>query len=351
MSCSMKSSHPNELCKRIWYVAPVCEITGTNTHYSHLMSTQPIGTQGITAADEPPPSETRIAFLGLGRMGVPMATNLAKAGYDLTVWNRTKPKTDALAALGATVAESAAEAVGGAHIVITMLRTDDALKSLLFEQGVAAGLATEATLIDMSTISPQSAIAYASDLEQRGVSWLDAPVSGGTRGAADGALTIMVGGSPDTVARCAPILRVLGRLTHVGPPGAGQVAKIANQIIVATTIGGVAEALLLTMAAGLDPKVVRGALTGGFADSRILQEHGRRMVDRDFLPGGAVEVQLKDLNIALAEAGERDLSLPLTETVTDMFQAMVDHGDSQVDHSALILELERMNNTQRHADS
>lgn len=287
----------------------------------------------------------------MGRMGAPMATNLAKAGYDLTVWNRTKSKTGPVAAVGATVAESAASAAMTADVVITILQTDVAVKSLLFDQGVAAAMAPDAIFIEMSTISPRSAIAYAEQLEERGVLWLDAPVSGGTLGAAAGTLTIMAGGSPETFARCEPILEVMGKATHIGPAGAGQVAKIANQIIVATTIGGVAEALLLTMSAGLDPEVVRNALKGGFADSRILEEHGRRIVDRDFVPGAAVEVQLKDLDIALAEAAELDLRLPLTEGVTSMFQSMSDRGDSNVDHSALILELECLNNRHKTAGS
>lgn len=293
--------------------------------------------------DETPAGQTRVAFLGLGRMGVPMATNLAKAGYDLTVWNRTQAKTESVRDQGVTVATNAATAASGADIAITMLQTDAAVKSVLFDHGVADAMRPGATVVDMSSISPHSAIAYADELSKREVSWLDAPVSGGTRGAGAATLTIMVGGAPDTFARCAPILEAMGRVTHVGPPGAGQVAKIANQIIVATTIGGVAEALLLTTAAGLDPAVVRDALSGGFADSRILEEHGRRMIERDFVPGGAVQVQLKDLNIALAAARELDLYLPLTERVTGMFQSMADLGNSDVDHSALILELERIN--------
>lgn len=294
--------------------------------------------------DARPVGQIRIAFLGMGLMGTPMATNLAKAGYDLTVWNRTISKAEPLAGHGAKISETAAGAVHEADVVITMLQTDEVVRSLLFEQGVARAMARGATLIDMSTIPPHSAIEYAKKLKGERISWLDAPVSGGTRGAVAGNLTIMAGGSPETFDRCAPVLGAMGRVTHVGPPGAGQVAKVANQIIVATTIGGVAEALLLTIAAGLDPNVVRSALTGGFADSRILEEHGRRMVDRDFVAGGAVQVQLKDLMIALGEAEELDLQLPLTERVTAMFQMMSDLGNDDIDHSALILELERMNN-------
>ncbi len=297
------------------------------------------------------PGQTRIVFLGLGRMGMPMAKNLVAADYHLTVWNRTEARSEPLFDLGATVATSAAHAVTDSDVVITMLQTDAAVKSVFFEQGVADALSAGATVIDMSTIAPRSAVAYASEFNTRGVAWLDAPVSGGTRGATDGTLTIMVGGSADTYSQCAPILKTMGRVTHVGPPGAGQVAKIANQIIVATTIGGVAEALLFTTAAGLDPETIREALAGGFADSRILKEQGRRMVNRDFVPGGAIKVQLKDLNIVLAEATDLELSLPLTEKVTSMFQTMADHGHSDIDHAALILELERLNSVDQAAES
>lgn len=288
----------------------------------------------------------RIAFLGLGRMGAPMAANLAKAGHDLIVWNRTPEKADPLSDLGAVVATSAADAASGADIVITMLQSDAAVRSVLFDAGVADAAVSGTKFVDMSTIPPHSAIEHARELEDRGIGWLDAPVSGGTRGATNGTLTIMIGGHAETFEQCAPVLTTMGRVTHIGPPGAGQVAKIANQIIVATSIGGVAEALLLTSAAGLDPAIVRGALNGGFADSRILTEHGRRMVERDFVPGGSVDVQLKDLNIALGEASELGLRLPLTEKVSAMFQSMADLGSGDVDHSALIVELERMNNGQ-----
>lgn len=305
------------------------------------------------AADEAggPADKNRIAFLGMGRMGSPMARNLAGADWDLVVWNRTRGKAELLTDQGIAVAATAASAASGADVVISMLRTDAAVMGLLFDRGVADAMTPGSIFVDMSTISPTSAITYAKELDEREVGWLDAPVSGGTKGAADGTLTIMVGGSPDAFARCTPILEKMGRVTHVGPPGAGQIAKIANQIIVATTIGAVAEALLLTTSAGLDPKVVRNALIGGFADSRILTEHGRRMVDRDFVPGGAVEMQLKDLIIALGEARELNLRLPLTEQVTNMFQAMSDCGNEEFDHSALILELERINSGPGVAES
>ncbi|MCZ7532696.1 MAG: NAD(P)-dependent oxidoreductase [Acidimicrobiia bacterium] len=292
--------------------------------------------------EEWPMGRPRIAFLGLGKMGVPMATNVARAGYEVTSWNRTYKNVESLSSVGASIAREAADAVSGADIIITMLKTDTAVREALFNEGVAEAARPGAIVIDMSSISPDAAIEYSDKLRTFGVSWLDAPVSGGTLGAAAGTLSIMVGGEPDTYARCLKVLKTMGRPTYIGPAGAGQVAKIANQIIVATTIGGVAEALLLTIAAGLDPEIVRKALAGGFADSRILEEHGRRMIDRNFTPGGSVDVQLKDLNIALAKARELRLLLPLTEEVTRLFQTMADAGENDIDHSALFLELERM---------
>ncbi|KAA3640947.1 MAG: NAD(P)-dependent oxidoreductase [Armatimonadetes bacterium] len=294
------------------------------------------------ASQEKQQDSPQISFLGLGHMGVPMATNLARAGYDVTSWNRTPKNVESLVAAGASIVSEASEAARGADVVITMLKTDTAVRSVLFSSGVFEAMKPGATVIDMSSIPPDTAIECAEKLAASGVSWLDAPVSGGTRGAAAGTLTIMVGGTTETYDRCHAILKTMGTVTHIGPAGAGQVAKIANQIIVATTIGGVAEALLLTIAAGLDPTTVRQALKGGFADSRILEEHGHRMIARDFAPGGSVEVQLKDLNTALAKARELDLVLPLTEQVTSEFQALADSGNNDADHSALILELERM---------
>jgi len=289
-----------------------------------------------------PSSQPRIAFLGLGLMGIPMAKNLATAGFDLTVWNRTPAKAESLAKYGASIAPTASDAGAGADVLITMLPGGPAVGDLLFDQGVAAALKPKTIVIDMSSIPPHSAVEFAYELNHRGIAWLDAPVSGGTKGAASGSLTIMVGGEPAIFAECAQVFEPLGRATHVGPAGAGQTAKLANQIIVAATIGGVAEALLLTKGAGLDQEVVRDALRGGFADSIVLSEHGRRMIDRDFAPGGTVELHLKDLSNALAEASELGLSLPLTANITTLFRSLAESGNAGVDHSAIFLELERI---------
>lgn len=298
---------------------------------------------------EKPRADPRIGFLGMGLMGAPMAKNLAEAGYDLTVWNRTPEKAKPLADHGAEIATDAADVAAGAEIVFTMLPGGPAVGDVLFDQGVAAAMEPGAILVDTSSIPPQAAIEFADNLDRLGVGWLDAPVSGGTKGAESGTLTIMVGGKPEAFARCVRVFERLGRATHVGAAGAGQTAKLANQIIVAAAIGGVAEALLLTNTAGLDPEVVRDALSGGFADSRVLTEHGRRMTERDFVPGGTVELQLKDLDTALAEAAELGLDLPLTANVTALFRNLADSGNKGADHSALFLELERINAL--HTDS
>ena len=190
-------------------------------------------------------------------------------------------------------------------------------------------------MIDMSSIAPSIAREHAALLEAFGIAYLDAPVSGGTKGAAAGTLAIMVGGDAATFARATPILSVLGRPTHVGPSGAGQIAKLANQVIVGVTLGAVAEALTLAARAGADPAAVRTALSGGFADSRILQEHGARMLAGDFTPGGTVKNQIKDLKTAIALASENHIDLPLLEATRVQFQAIADNLGDQLDHSAI----------------
>ena len=284
----------------------------------------------------------RIGFLGIGLMGRPMAENLLAAGHPLTAWNRTRAKAEALA--GAEVAASAAAAGAAADIVITMLEDGPTVESVLFgAPAVAAALRPGTLFIDMSSIPPETARRHAAALGERGVAYLDAPVSGGTRGAAAAALAIMAGGAAADFARAQPVLRRLGRPVHVGPAGTGQLAKLANQAIVAITIGAVGEALLLAAAGGADPAAVREALTGGFADSRILAEHGKRMLDRDFRPGGRARIQLKDLDTILAAAAEAKVELPLSARVADLFRALIAGGGGEYDHSALLLQLERMN--------
>lgn len=294
--------------------------------------------------------KTRVAFLGTGIMGRPMAARLVEAGYPVTVWNRSAGKTAPLAALGAQVAETPAAAARGAEVLFTMLADGAAVADLLFGQGVAEALEPDALVIDTSSIDLARARAHAARLGERGIGHLDAPVSGGPGGAEQGKLAIMVGGAAPDFARGRPLLEHLGRPTHVGPAGAGQLAKLTNQIIVALAIGAVAEGLLLAARGGADPAAVRQAMTGGFADSPILQVHGERMIERRFLPGGPARMHLKDLDNILAAAKELGLELPLAARVRELFASLVEHGGAGYDHSALLLEIERMNVPARLGD-
>ncbi|MFZ9299265.1 MAG: NAD(P)-dependent oxidoreductase, partial [Hylemonella sp.] len=226
----------------------------------------------------------KIAFLGIGLMGFPMARRLCEAGHEVHAWNRSRAKAERLLPFGASVHDSSEQAVSGAEIIITMLENGEVVESVLFGQGTAEAIAQGAVVVDMSSIRPEQARDQARRLAERGVGHLDAPVSGGTIGADQGTLAIMAGGEPRTFERVAPVFAALGRATQVGPSGAGQLAKLANQMIVGITIGAVAEALLLCEKGGADPAKVREAITGGFADSRILQVHGQRMVTRNFTP-------------------------------------------------------------------
>ena len=285
----------------------------------------------------------QIAFLGTGIMGAPMAGVLLKAGYPVTVWNRTPAKTRPLAELGAAVAESPVAAATAAAIVFTMLADGAAVTDMLFARGVADALPRGGLVIDTSSIEPARARDHAARLAAAGIGHLDAPVSGGPSGAEQARLAIMVGGTAADWQRGTALLSCLGRPTNVGPPGAGQVAKLANQVIVGLTIGAVAEGLLLAARGGADPAAVRQAMLGGFADSLILQIHGQRMLDRRFLPGGPARMHLKDLDNIAAAAKDAGLTLPLAESVRKLFQSLVDHGGGGYDHSAILLELERLN--------
>jgi 2-hydroxy-3-oxopropionate reductase len=293
----------------------------------------------MTAAN---PSE-KIAFLGTGLMGAPMARRLLQAGYSLTVWNRNPEKAKALESDGATVAPSPAEAIDGADIVITMLTDGKAVGDVLFGSGCAALLAKGARVIDMSSIAPAIAKEHAAKLEGLGVAHVDAPVSGGVVGAEAGTLAIMAGGDADVVASLQEVFSAMGRVTHVGPSGAGQICKLANQQIVAVTIGAVAEAMILVEAGGASREAFRNAIRGGFADSRILEIHGRRMVERAFDPGGTAKNQLKDLNAVMDVADALSLTLPLTSGVRAEFTDFVEDGGGPLDHSGLLLHLEKLN--------
>ena len=289
-------------------------------------------------------TKPHVAFLGTGLMGAPMASNLLKAGFPVTAWNRTASKAEPLKALGGTVAATPVEAVANAELVITMVSDGPSVADLLFAQGVAVAIGKGATVIDMSSIKPAEARDHAARLAALGVGHVDAPVSGGTKGAEAASLAIMAGGDEETIARVKPVLEAMGRPVRVGPAGAGQLAKLANQSIVAVTIGVVAEAMLMVAKGGGDPAAVRQALKGGFADSIILQQHGERMTTGNFVPGGRSKFQLKDIDNALEAARESSLTLPLAEQMRARFNRLItdlDGGD--LDHSAIWLELLDLN--------
>ena len=282
----------------------------------------------------------KIAFIGTGLMGFPMARNLLKAGFDVTAWNRSPDKAKALEPFGGKVVLSANDAVRDADMVITMLSDGPAVADMLFAQSLAGAMKRGAVFIDMSSIKPDEARAHAERLAALGIAALDAPVSGGTKGADLGTLAIMAGGEAEAFATAEPVFRAMGRPTHVGPSGCGQIAKLANQGIVAVTIGAVAEAILLAEKAGLAKGALRQALAGGFADSVIFQQHGGRMEDRNFAPGGPSAYQLKDLNNLLGAGEALGLTLPLATALRDRFSSLVNEMDgAMLDHSALYLEL------------
>lgn len=288
-------------------------------------------------------SSMAVAFLGIGLMGSRQARRLLDAGYEVTVWNRSRGKAETLISFGARVAETASQAVQSADIIVLMLENGSIVTDVLFSQGVADALRPGSIVVDMSSIKPAETQDHARQLAEHGIHHIDAPVSGGTLGAEQGTLAIMAGGDEQVFSRVRPILEVMGRPVHVGPHGAGQLAKLANQIIVGVTIGAVAEALLLAQRGGADPAKVREALRGGFAESRILEIHGQRMVERDFVTKGRSVTHLKDLDNALDAAGRLALdTIPYTALTADLFRGLIENtGD--LDHSGLLLELQRRN--------
>ncbi len=289
-------------------------------------------------------SDERIGFIGLGIMGKPMAKNLLAAGYPLTVHSRSPGPVDELVAAGATRADGLAAVATTSDITITMLPdTSDVEDVLTGDGGVLEGAAAGSLVIDMSSIDPAPTRAMADAFAARDVAMVDAPVSGGERGAIDGTLSIMIGGDADAVARAMPIFDVLGTtIVHVGPSGAGQVTKACNQLVVAATIEAVAEALLLAERSGVDPAKVREALLGGFAGSKILEVHGQRMLDRAFDPGFRIRLHRKDARIVEDAAAETGTPIPAFAVVAAQLQRALDDGDGELDHSGLYVELEHM---------
>ena len=276
-------------------------------------------------------------------MGFPMAKNLLDKSLDLNVFSRTIEKAKPLEKFGAKISNSLSEAAKDADIVITMLTDDDAVEKVLSDQDFQENLKKGSTVVDMSSIKPKIAIKYGKLLKDKGINFLDAPVSGGTIGAEQATLAIMVGGDQKVFDQIKDVLKVMGNPTLVGPIGSGQVSKLANQIIVGVTIGAVAEAITLCEKAGVDGNKFIKALSGGFADSKILQNHGKRMIDKDFSPKGKVSTHLKDMNNILECAGDFSTKLPISNLIKDMFKSLVENGNDNDDHSALYKEIERLN--------
>lgn len=285
----------------------------------------------------------RIGFIGLGIMGKPMARNLLKAGYPLTIHNRSRAAVDELAAEGATPATTPRAVAEQSDIVITMLPDVATVWDVIAgeEHGVLAGSRSGMLVIDMSTSSPTQAQELARFADERGVVMLDAPVSGGDVGAQQATLSIIAGGSDDAFQRAEPIFRVLGKtVVHVGGSGAGQVVKACNQIVVALTLEAVSEALVLGSKAGVDPALILQALSGGLAGSKVMEVRGRNFLEHDFAPGAKVRIHHKDLGIALAAGRQYGVALPVTGIVDSMLQALEARGQSDQDHSALLTVIE-----------
>ena len=285
----------------------------------------------------------KIGFIGTGLMGLPMAKNILKAGYNLKAFNRSQNKAAPLKDMGAEISSSIKEAVSDSDVVITMLTDDTAVDEIMSSSDFLESLKSESIVIDMSSVKPSTATKHGNNLKTKKINYLDAPVSGGTIGAEEASLAIMVGGEQDVFNRASEILKTMGNPTLVGPVGSGQVSKLANQIIVGLTIGAVAEAVTLCEKAGADPVKMISALSGGWADSKILQTHGKRMIDKDFSPKGKTSTHLKDMNNILDCANNFNTHLPISNLVKEMYKTLVenDHGDK--DHSSLYMEIERMN--------
>jgi 2-hydroxy-3-oxopropionate reductase len=286
-----------------------------------------------------------IGFIGLGIMGLPMAGHLRQAGHTLHVHARSKPRAE-LAALGFVVHDSACAVARHAGTIITMVSDTPDVEQVLFgANGVAAGLQRGALLIDMSSISPIATREFAARIAALGGDYVDAPVSGGDIGAKAATLTIMAGGSEAAFARARPLFEKMGKtITRVGEVGAGQTAKVANQIIVALNLQAVAEALVFAAKAGVDPARVRQALLGGYAASRVLEVHGEKMLTRKFEPGFKIDLHQKDLAIALDTARRLGVALPNTASVAQTMAAAQAQGLGQRDNSALVQVLERLAN-------
>ena len=276
-------------------------------------------------------------------MGLPMAKNLLKAGYELKAFNRTESKAEPLREFGGKISKSIKEVVRDNDVVITMLTDDNSVDAVMNSQEFLTNLKVDATVIDMSSVKPTTAISHGNNLKSKKINYLDSPVSGGTIGAEEASLAIMVGGEQKVFDDVSDVLKVMGNPTLVGPLSSGQVSKLANQIIVGLTIGAVAEAVTLCEKAGANPNKMIKALSGGWADSKILQTHGKRMIEKDFTPKGRTSVHLKDMNNILECSNSYNTHLPISNLVKEMYKSLVENGHGETDHSSLYKEIERIN--------
>jgi 2-hydroxy-3-oxopropionate reductase len=281
-----------------------------------------------------------IGFIGLGIMGKPMATHLVKAGYPVFVLSASA-NASALKKEGAVLMKNPIELATGSDVIITMLPDSPEVESVLFKGGVSEAMKPGSLFIDMSTIAPATSISIFTKLQQKGIEALDAPVSGGQTGAEAATLSIMVGGNENAFRRALPIFEKMGKnIVHIGKPGAGQITKACNQIVVGMTIQAVAEALTLAKKSGVDIAKVRSALLGGFAQSKILDLHGQRIIDRNFKPGFKIKLHRKDMKIAMQTGKDVSVPLPGSAVVAAQMDAIISKGDGDLDHSALALYLE-----------
>jgi len=284
-----------------------------------------------------------VGFIGLGIMGFPMASHLLRAGHRLLISSRSA-RVPAMMPLGATTCETLRELAQHCEFVFLMLPNTTEVEAVLFAPvGVAEGAASNTVVIDMSSISPGATRQFARRLGEIGVAYLDAPVSGGEVGAREATLSIMVGGADAVFERALPLLKLLGKnIRHVGGSGDGQTTKVANQMIVALGIAAVGEALLFASKSGADPHKVREALLGGFASSRVLEVHGKRMLERAFTPGFRARLHRKDLELGLTAARDLGLPVPLTALCHQLFNALEAFDGGELDHSALLCALENL---------
>ncbi len=284
-----------------------------------------------------------IAFIGIGLMGFPMAKNLLKSGYNLKAYNRSQDKADRLKEFGAEISVSIKDVVTNSDIIITMLTDDNAVEKVMGSDEFISNIKEGATVIDMSSVNPVLTIKYSKKLKEKKIDYLDAPVSGGTIGAEEATLAIMVGGDEETFNNCYELLKKMGNPTLVGPVSSGQISKLANQIIVGVTIGAVAEAITLCEKSGTNPNKMIEALSGGWADSKILQTHGRRMIDKDFTPKGKTTTQLKDMTNIVNAGKAVETHLPISSLIKEMYKDLVADGHGNTDHSSLYNAIEKIN--------